>query len=118
MAIEFNDDIATPVSISFKKSLQEKLDDVRKERGFNSISQYMSFLVEKDINTGRYDNFVKLFSTLGYPLIIFIMLIGFTFITTGFIAAIFFLFAIFSGIMAAGMFFYEYNKKKTPKTKG
>lgn len=104
-------------NISLKQSLIDGIDNDIVGKSFKNRSEYISHLVEKDLTFGRYDKLMDMFGTIFYPVIIFVLLFSFSFITTGFVQLLFFLLAGFAGVILIMLFFMNFIRYRGKKRK-
>jgi len=106
-------DISINANISLKQSLINYIDEhfVGKKK-FKTRSDYISHLVEKDINFGTYDRIIESFGTIYYPLLIFIIFFSFIFVVRGITSMIFFVLAGFSGVVVITTFYLSFVRHR------
>ena len=101
-----------PVSISLKRRTIKIVDKYRVGHGYKDRSDYIQFLVNRDLDFGRFEFISDLMSMNIAPLIAFFMFL-ITFVLSG--GIIFLLFMMIFGIFAAWfsiMYVKKYGKRK------
>jgi len=101
-----------PANISLKRRTLKIIDKYRVGQGYASRSAYVQFVVNRDLDFGRFEFVSDLMSMNIAPLISFFMFL-ITFVLTG--GTLFLMFMLISGIFAAWftiMYVKKHGKKK------
>ena len=102
-------DISIPGNISIRQSHIKFIDKYRVGRGYKNRSDYVQFLIDKDIKYRRFEFFAELSSYLVLPLMGFMFFFLLAVLTKG---ILFYLFMAVFGIFAVFLSFVYYAKNK------
>lgn len=104
-------DIAVPGNISVRQSKLNFIDRHRVGYGFKNRSDYIDFLITRDIKFNKLDAFAELMGLLVLPMMGFFFFLLIAILTRG---LLFYLFMAVFGIFAIMLSFIYYAKRKGP----
>lgn len=107
-----NRDLAENANASLRHSQLEFIDMYRVKHGFKTRSDYLQYLVDKDIQYEKFDFFVEMLSMLILPMMGFFFFMILVVLTAG---VLFFLFMSVFGIFAVALCFIYYRKHRIRK---
>ena len=102
-------DISIPGNISLRQSQINFIDKYRVGRGYKNRSDYVQFIIDKDIKYRRFELFAEFSSYLILPMMGFFFFLLISVITTG---LIFYIFMSIFGAFAVFLSFVYYAKNK------
>lgn len=107
-------DIIINSDICLKKSQLIFIDKYRVNHGYRNRSDYVQYLVNKDIRFNRFDLLIEMMSMLLLPMMGFFFFLVLAVLTHG---MLFYLFMSVFGIIAVFLCLVYYRRHRIPKTK-